>query len=136
MYKNVFLNFLVYFQNCAAIKKNHYGFKAYPCPNILIPLAKWTIYASILKYKQFFILLLLPKCGEGNCAQLFRPWSGISEVRTADSYGPSEFMLVWMFNCVCVSQSSVFWVFVVFCQPLNIYLFVMLYLYMFIIYCY
>ena len=29
-------------------KKSHYGFKAYPCPNILIPLAKWTIYASIL----------------------------------------------------------------------------------------
>ena len=29
-------------------KKSHYGFKASPCPNILIPLAKWTIYASIL----------------------------------------------------------------------------------------
>ena len=27
----------------------HYGFKSYPCPNILIPLTKWTIYASILK---------------------------------------------------------------------------------------
>ena len=26
----------------------NYGFKAYPCPNILIPLAKWTIFASIL----------------------------------------------------------------------------------------
>ena len=52
--KNVFLIRLVYyFQNCAAIKKkkkkSHYGFKAYPCPNILIPLAKWTIYASLLK---------------------------------------------------------------------------------------
>ena len=48
--KNVFLICLVYFQNCAAIiKKSHYGFKAYPCPNILIPLDKWTIYASILK---------------------------------------------------------------------------------------
>ena len=46
--KNVFLICLVYFQNCAAIKKSPYGFKAYPCPNILIPLAKWTIYASIL----------------------------------------------------------------------------------------
>ena len=47
--KHVFLICLVYFQNCAAIKKKcHYGFKAYPCPNILIPLAKWTIYASIL----------------------------------------------------------------------------------------
>ena len=48
--KYVFLIFLVYFQNCAAIKKkkSHYDIKAYPCPNILIPLAKWTIYASIL----------------------------------------------------------------------------------------
>ena len=47
--KNVFLICLVYFQNYVAIKKGHYGFKAYPCPNILIPLAEWTIYASILK---------------------------------------------------------------------------------------
>ena len=50
--KNVFLICLVYFQNCAAIKKkikSHYGFKAYLCPNILIPLAKWTIYASIIQ---------------------------------------------------------------------------------------
>ena len=48
--KNVFLICLVSFQNCAAIKKvSHYGFKAYPCPNILIPLAKCTIYAFILK---------------------------------------------------------------------------------------
>ena len=30
-------------------KKSHFGFKAYPCPNILMPLVKWTIYASILK---------------------------------------------------------------------------------------
>ena len=50
--KDVSLICLVYFQNCAAIKKKVtivYGFKAYPCPNILIPLAKWAIYASILK---------------------------------------------------------------------------------------
>ena len=47
--KNVFLIFLVYFQLCSNKKKSHYGSKAYPCPNILIPLAKWTIYASILK---------------------------------------------------------------------------------------
>jgi hypothetical protein len=38
-----------YIFNCAAIKKSHYGSKAYPCPNIPIPLAKWTTYASILK---------------------------------------------------------------------------------------
>jgi hypothetical protein len=35
------------------------------------------------------------------------------------------------FLVVCASQSSVFWVFVIFCQPLNICLFVMLYLYIY-----
>ena len=40
------------------------------------------------------------------------------------------------FLVVCASQSSDFWVFVIFCQPLNICLFVMLYLYIYIIYCY
>ena len=34
---------------CAQQKKSHYGFKAYPYPNIHIPLVNWTIYASILK---------------------------------------------------------------------------------------
>jgi hypothetical protein len=29
-----------YIFKTAAIKKSHYGFKAYPSPNILIPLAK------------------------------------------------------------------------------------------------
>ena len=48
--KNVFLICLVYFQNCAAIKKKKsLWFQTYPCPNILIPLAKWTIHASIIK---------------------------------------------------------------------------------------
>ena len=37
------------FKTAAIKKKSHYGFKAYPCPNIHIPLAKWTIYASIPK---------------------------------------------------------------------------------------
>ena len=43
--------FFWYIFKTAAIKKkkSHYGFKACPCPNILIPLAKWTIYASIIK---------------------------------------------------------------------------------------
>jgi hypothetical protein len=49
------------------------------------------------------------------------------------SYGASEFMSVRIFSCLCV---SVFWVFVIFCQTLNICLFVMLYLYIYIIYCY
>ena len=30
-------------------KKSHYRFKTYPYPNILISLANWTIYVSILK---------------------------------------------------------------------------------------
>jgi hypothetical protein len=57
---------------------------------------------------------------------------GISEFWTADSYEASEFMSVWILSGVCVAQSSVFCEFVIFCQPLNIYLFVMLYLYMYI----
>jgi hypothetical protein len=50
--KNVFLIFLVYFQNCAAIKKKKKKKKVTMVskyPNILIPLAKWTIYASIIQ---------------------------------------------------------------------------------------
>ena len=43
--KNVFLICLVYFQNCAAIKKK----VTMVSKHILIPFAKWTIYASILK---------------------------------------------------------------------------------------
>ena len=50
--------------------------------------------------------------GEGDCPQLLFPWSGISEVRAADSYGASELMTVWSFSGVSisdsVSQSSVF----------------------------
>jgi hypothetical protein len=56
--------------------------------------------------------------GEGNCPQLLFPWSDISEVRTADSYGASEFMSVQSFSGVLVAQSSVFCVtvFVIFCH--------------------
>jgi hypothetical protein len=43
------ITFGVNFQNCAAIKKKVTGFKAHPYPNIMIPLANWTSYASILK---------------------------------------------------------------------------------------
>ena len=46
---SLFKLFVWYIFKTAAMKKSHYGFKAYTCPNILIPLAKWTIYASILK---------------------------------------------------------------------------------------
>ena len=77
--------------------------------------------------------LVLPpstfQSGEGDCPQLLFPLSGISEVRTADSYGAFEFMLVRSFSDICVAQSSVFCVFVILCQPLNICLFVLLYLY-------
>jgi hypothetical protein len=49
--------------------------------------------------------LVLPpstfQSGEGNCLQLLCPSSGISEVRTADSYGVSEFMSVRSFSRVC-----------------------------------
>ena len=38
--------------------------------------------------------------GEGDCPQLLFPWSGISEVRAADSYGASELMTVWSFSGV------------------------------------
>jgi hypothetical protein len=54
---------------------------------------------------------------------VLRPWSGISEVGTADSYGTSEFMSVRI-----VAQCSASYVFIIFCQSLNICLFVMLYL--------
>ena len=83
--------------------------------------------------------LVLPpstfQSGEGDCPQLLCPWSGISEVLTADSYGASEFMSVQSFSGVCVAQSSVFCVFTIFCRPLYICLFVFLYLYIYIIYC-
>ena len=39
----------IFSKRCSNKKKSHYGFKVYPCQNIPIPLAKWTIYASILK---------------------------------------------------------------------------------------
>jgi hypothetical protein len=76
--------------------------------------------------------LVLPpstfQSGLGDCPQLLFPWSG--EVRTANSYGASEFMSVRSFSGVCVAQSSVFSVFVIICQPLNICLFVIpVYLY-------
>ena len=48
--------------------------------------------------------------GEG--PQLIRLWSDINKVRTADSYGASEFILHWSFSGVCVAQSLVFCVFV------------------------
>jgi hypothetical protein len=43
--------------------------------------------------------LVLPsstfQSGEDDCPQLLFPWSGISEVRTADSYGASEAKLIY-----------------------------------------
>ena len=75
---------------------------------IQISLYPWLTGKYILPYlsKQVFLLkfnakkggtILSPwtfQSGEGNCPQLFRPWSGICEVWTADSYGTSEFMSV------------------------------------------
>ena len=147
--KNVFIICLVYFPNCSNKKKCHYGFKAYPCPNILIPLAKWTIYASILSKKVFFLKFNAKKGGN----TFLSPLPQFLKIgRTiAPSSLANEVILVTFelqthiehlsscqsgFLVVCASQSSVFWVFVIFCQPLNICLFVMLYLYIYIIYCY
>jgi hypothetical protein len=62
--------FLWYIFKTAAIKKSLYGFKAYPCPNILIPLAKWTIYASILVY--LYHILLLKKYIDPLSLRLFK----------------------------------------------------------------
>jgi hypothetical protein len=73
-----------------AIKKSHNGFKTYSYPNILIPLANWTIYVSIKKLKKnvFFFNFMREKgggegeldlptstfqSGEGDCPQLLCP---------------------------------------------------------------
>jgi hypothetical protein len=84
------------------------------------------ILASLIVYTTDWELHLLVINLKGSIYSFLCPWSGISEVRTADSYGASEFMSVWSFSGVCVAQSSVFSVFVIFCQPLNICLFVYL----------
>ena len=72
--------------------------------------------------------LVLPtsifQSGEGNCPQLFLSRRCICDVQTADSYGASELMSVWIFSGVCVAQSSVFGELIIFCRPLNICLFV------------
>ena len=52
---NVFLIWLVNFQNCAAIKKSHYGIKVYPYPNILLPGQYMLPYYVI---KAFFLKLM------------------------------------------------------------------------------
>ena len=117
---NVFLICLVYFQNCAAIKRKVTMASKHTV--VKISLYPWLNGQYMLPYqsKTVFSLNLMPKRGqnyfalppsifksrEGNCSQLFRPWSGISEVRTADSYGASEFMSVWIFSCLCVSVFS------------------------------
>lgn len=60
--KNIFLICQVNFQICSN-KRSHYDFKVYPYRNIFIPLANWTIYASILKLKKNFFSNLMPKVG-------------------------------------------------------------------------
>ena len=47
------------------LKKSHYSSKTYLYPNIRIPLANWTICASILKWKKNFFLKFMPKKGGG-----------------------------------------------------------------------
>jgi hypothetical protein len=97
-------------------------------PLVQISLYPWLNGQYMLPYYTktvFFFLNWMPKRGqnysppwlyksrEGSFPQLFRPWSGISEHRTAD--------IIWSscqsgFLVVCASQSSVFWVFVIFCH--------------------
>ena len=130
--KNVFLICLVHIFKTGAIKKK----KSLWFQSIPLAICFHTIVKKKFVFLKFNAKTISPppsifKSREGNCPQLFRPWSGISEVRTTDSYGASEFMSVRIFSCLSV---SVFWVFVIFCQPLNICLFVMLYLYIYIIY--
>ena len=52
-------------QSCVIISiimiKSHYGFKMYLYPNILIPLANWTIYVSMCSKKKFVFLNLMQK---------------------------------------------------------------------------
>ena len=50
-------------------KKSHYGFKAYPCPNILIPWLNGQYMLPYYSKKSFFFLNLMPKRG----AKLFPP---------------------------------------------------------------
>ena len=61
--KNIFLIWLVNFQNCVAIKKSHYDFKAYPYPHILITLANRTIYCNaglhVLEFNPLFVFVIL-----------------------------------------------------------------------------
>ena len=70
--KIVFPICLVYFQNCAAIRKSHYGFKAYPCPNI-----KKVVFLKFnakKKWQNYFDPLpQFLKVGREIAPQLFRP---------------------------------------------------------------
>ena len=142
---------LVNFQNCAAIKKKiHYGFKAYPYPNILIPLANWTTYICFhTEVKRLLFFNVKGGGGKISFATInFSKWereiapsSFLYEVvfvkfELQIHNGASVSISVQIFSGVCVAQSSVFCVLVICCQPLHICLFVMLYLYIYTIYCY
>jgi hypothetical protein len=59
-------------------KKGHYGFKAYPYPNILIHLVNWTTYMLPYRSKKAFIFLKFnTKKKGGQIATLnFSKWGG------------------------------------------------------------
>ena len=106
-----------------------------------------TLFAVSFPYlKGFFFLNLMPKRGGGQkyfphqpfkVGRATAPSSFAHEVAVVkfelQTHMESEFMSIHIFSCVCVAQSSVFWAFIIFCQALNICLFVMLYLYIYII---
>ena len=128
MYKNVRIPYLsgIFSKLCSNKNKSHRSQSIYPCPNILIPLAKWTIYASILKSKSFFLKFKFKWGGPFAHEVVLMKFELQTHMEHLSSC-QSGFLVV------CASQYSVFWVFVILCQPLNICLFVMLYLYIYII---
>ena len=92
----------------------------------------WTISASIQSNLFFLNLTSAAKKSCVTC-QLFKVVSTIYAHEEVLVKGNSCYRLlqstpvysVWVFSCICVAQSSVFCVFVILCQPLNIYLLVM-----------
>jgi len=120
-------------------KKSRYGFKAYPYPNILIPLANWTLICFHSKKISFFLKfnakkgeakLVLPSSTfqsvEDNYPQLLRT----CEVQTADSYGASEFMqvrilvvFVSIFSFLCIRNFLSAIKYLYFCYAIPVYLY-------------
>jgi hypothetical protein len=116
----------VYDRRQVMAKKSHWR----PLPYIQISLYLWLTGFFLKFYAKKrgsggHVKLVLPpstfQSGKDDCPQLLRSSSGIN--------GVSEFMPVRSFSGVCVAQ--IFCVFVIYCQPLHICLFVLLNLYIY-----